>query len=104
MCLIFLFEGYNRHGPQLLVSKIAITHRKSDFSIRGVVDQDPTMAMLAITILVNLWVVYWASEPPTLIPRSNLRTCGTTVQPSYLAHARLSLVGCLVFCYVRFYF
>jgi hypothetical protein len=49
------------------------------------------MAMLAMTILVHFWVVYWATEPPTLTPRSNLRHYSAA---SYLAHARL--VGCLV--------
>ena len=33
---------------------------KSNFSIRGVVGWDPTMVMLAMTILVHFWVVYEA--------------------------------------------
>ena len=43
------------------------------------------MIMLAMTILVHFWVVYWATEPPTLTPRSTL--WHYTVQPNYLAHA-----------------
>ena len=44
------------------------------------------MAMLAMTILVHFWVIYWDTEPPTL---SQGLTCDTALQPSYLAHARL---------------
>ena len=35
------------------------THRKSGFAIRGFVDQDPTMAVLAMAILVHFWVLHW---------------------------------------------
>ena len=39
---------------------------------RGVVVQDPTMTMLAMTILIHFWVVYWNTEPHTPTLRSNL--------------------------------
>jgi hypothetical protein len=60
--------------------------KKTDFSIRGVADYDPTMVMLVMTILIHFWMIYCATEPPTRTRRSNLRY--TAVQPSYLAHAR----------------
>ena len=31
------------------------------------------MAVLAMAVLVHFWVVYWATEPPKLTPRANLR-------------------------------
>ena len=49
-----------------------ICHKKPDFAIRGVVRYDPTMTMLAMTILIHFRVVYWVTEPPTLTLRSNL--------------------------------
>ena len=55
------------------------------------------MAMLAMTILIHFWVVYLATEPPTLTLRANLRHYIAILQPSYLAHARL--VGCLVWLF-----
>ena len=42
--------------------------------------------MLAMTILVHFWMVYWAIVPPTLILGP---TCRIVLQPSYLGHARL---------------
>ena len=45
--------------------------RMQDFSIRGVVDYDHTMTMLAMAILVYVWVLYWATGPPTSIIISN---------------------------------
>ena len=43
------------------------------------------MAMLAMTILVHFWVLYWVTGHlhPPLGP-----TCRTTLQPSHLGHAR----------------
>ena len=43
------------------------------------------MAMLAMTIMVHFWVVYWATGHlhPPLAP-----TCRTILQPSHLGHAR----------------
>jgi hypothetical protein len=49
------------------------------------------MAMLAMTILVYFWVIYWVTAP---LQAPQGPTCGSAVQPSYLAHARP--VGCLV--------
>ena len=46
---------------------------KSVFAIRGAVDYDPTMAMLAMTMLVYFWVLYWATAPPARTQRPNLR-------------------------------
>ena len=43
---------------------------------RGV---DPTMAMLAMTILVHFWVLYGAIVPST---HHKVQTCGNTLQPS----------------------
>ena len=42
---------------------------------RDVVDYDPTMAMLAMTILVPFWMVYWTTKTPIFTLRSNLRHC-----------------------------
>jgi hypothetical protein len=58
--------------------------RKLDFSIRAIVDQDPTMAMLAMNILVHLWVIYWGTEPSTLAPRSNVRHHNTASAVGYV--------------------
>ena len=38
----------------------------------GVFKHDPTMTMLAMTILIHFWMVYWDTEPPTVTLRSNL--------------------------------
>ena len=45
----------------LLLPLLCVAPRKSDFSIRGVVDWDPTTTMLAMTIMIHFWVVYWAT-------------------------------------------
>ena len=44
------------------------------------------MAMLAMTILVHFWVLYVAIGH---LHAPQGPTCGTTLQPSHLGHARL---------------
>ena len=61
--------------------------RKQDFSIRGVVDYGPTMAMLAMPILILFWLLCWNTSH-LHPPRGS--TCRTALQPSHLDHARLA--------------
>ena len=72
-------------------SRKKIPHTESDFAICGVGDNDLTIAMLAMTILVHFWAIHWATAPPTPPPSSQGPTCGTALQPTcnHLGHARL---------------
>lgn len=56
------------------LKKIITKHMKLDLAIRGGIEYDLTMTMLAITILVHFWVVYCATGPAVCTLWSNKAT------------------------------